>query len=287
MRFIPTLAMLCFLAWPALGRSDSEEINQLIQDLGSLRFSVRQHASDRLKEIGVVALPAVQEAAYSADPEVRQRALRLIDGWAAEGKVPALLFQLSSQTEPVRAAAADNLGKLGAAAKDAIPALALATKDPSDVVRCSAREALKTIQATPEVTIEVTALDNAVKVGGLKRYQVEVTNTGTAAATNVRIMALMPQGLTVQGIMGPETQQNGQRIVSVATEVPANAKLHWEVTCKVARNANAPLLVEVRADQLAAPVQGVEGLPAQTGIALPPALQRLVPAPAPPPAPKE
>src|SRR5262249_2503427 len=134
------------------------EIDQLVQQLADTSFPVRQKASTRLKAIGLDALPALQKAAESPDPEVRQRAWRLIDGWAAEGKVPALLFQLSGEGGTSRANAAENLGKLGAAAKPAIPALTVAAQDKSDIIRCCAREALKNIQSVAEITVEVVNL---------------------------------------------------------------------------------------------------------------------------------
>ncbi len=246
-----------------------EEIKQYADNLGDQRFPVRQYAFDQLKNIGLDALPALREATHSQDPEVVHRAWRLIDGWAAEGKVPALLFQLESNHEPQRAAAAETLGKMGTAAKVAVPALTVASRDKSELVRCCAREAIKNIEATAELMLEVTCLDDQVKIGGEKRYLIEISNTGTAPATNARINALAPGNVTVVGVGGIDNRQDGQRIITVPTELPAGAKMRLEVRAKVLKKGNAPLTAELLADQLASPVRGADNLPAQTGTALP------------------
>ena len=88
------------------------DVPKCVKELGDLRFAVREKASARLLAIGPEALPALEEATKGTDPEICQRAWRIIDQWAAEGKVPALLFQLGSRSEPVRAGAAYALGRL-------------------------------------------------------------------------------------------------------------------------------------------------------------------------------
>jgi uncharacterized repeat protein (TIGR01451 family) len=258
------------------------EIHQLVQDLADNHFAVRQKASNRLRVLGLEALPDLEKATDSPDPEVRHRAWELIDGWAAEGKVPALLFQLSSSTGTARALAADSLGKMGAAAHKAVPALMKAAQDKIEIVRCSAREALKNIQAQPEITVEVVAVDDDAKVGGSKRYSIEVSNTGTAPATNLRFVALVPQYLTMVGGLGIDHHRDGQRVRTVPLELAPNSKARLELVCKIGRKANGPLQVEVFADQLAQPLRAADNMPAQTGTNVPPPPQAPAPAQAEP-----
>jgi uncharacterized repeat protein (TIGR01451 family) len=256
----------------------TEEARRLVQDLSDARFPIRQRATDKLRTVGIDALPALEEATQSGDPEVRARAWRLIDEWAAQGKVPALLVQLTSGHGATRASAADNLGKLGAAARAAVPALTKAARNDTELVRCSAREALKNIQAAPELSVEVVALDENGKVGDTRRYQIEVGNTGSAPATQVRIEALVPPHLTIQSVVGPESRTEGQRIISVPLTLEPNSKMRWEITTKVSRKANVPLAVDVRSEQLTQPLRGADNMPAQTGLVLP----QLGPPPLPP-----
>jgi hypothetical protein len=55
------------------------EIERLIKELGDDSFEVREAAGRRLAEIGAPALPALRKAADAADPEVRNRARRLVE----------------------------------------------------------------------------------------------------------------------------------------------------------------------------------------------------------------
>ena len=67
----------------------ADEVPTLISQLGDVDFKVRQAASDRLKEIGVAALPALKEAVTAAqDPEICSRADALVRD-IERPKVPA------------------------------------------------------------------------------------------------------------------------------------------------------------------------------------------------------
>ena len=57
----------------------SEEIKRLIDQLGSERFKDRELATQGLSKLGDDALPRLEEAAKSADLEVRRRARQLIE----------------------------------------------------------------------------------------------------------------------------------------------------------------------------------------------------------------
>lgn len=64
-------------ALPATQPADS--IDALINQLGDARVRVRMAAADRLKAIGAAAVPKLQEARSSHDPEVQLRAEQLLD----------------------------------------------------------------------------------------------------------------------------------------------------------------------------------------------------------------
>jgi uncharacterized repeat protein (TIGR01451 family) len=238
-----------------------EQIERLVKQLSDFHFDVRQQASDRLAAVGLAALPAVEEASKSRDPEVCMRARRLIDGWAAQGMVPALLFKLSDDSPPVRACAADALGKLGAAARPAIPALTDATHDRTELVRCCARDALKTIESTPELKLEVVDLDGPLTEGGAGRYRIKIANTGTAPATTVRILIQLPNALEVTRVEGPNFRRNEQRIISIPQTLDPNAALEWEVHTKAAQKGTAEVAVELMADQLTKPMREAKTTP--------------------------
>ncbi|MDY3561262.1 hypothetical protein R5W23_002537 [Gemmata sp. JC673] len=51
---------------------------QLTRQLGAPEFATREQASESLRALGAAALPAVQRATTSDDPEIRRRALALL-----------------------------------------------------------------------------------------------------------------------------------------------------------------------------------------------------------------
>jgi len=235
------------------------DMKRWVEQLGDFHFEVRQQASAKLTAAGLAALPYLQEATASSDPEVVRRAWWIIDGWAGEGKVPALLFKLSDQSAPVRAAAADQLGKMGARAKDAVAALNDVTaKDSSEIVRTCAREALKTIQSTAELKLEVVDLDSPVAVGHELRYRIVISNQGTASATTARLVVQVPEHIELGRIDGPNFRQDGQRIVSIPQTLDPGAKLQWDIAGKAVKAGEVPLTVELLADQLARPISDTQ-----------------------------
>jgi hypothetical protein len=268
-RIPPTLLGLLFITSVLLGQdakpaqpagpepkpATPEQMKRWIEQLGDFHFDVRQQASDKLTSAGLVALPYLQEATASSDPEVVRRAWWIIDGWAGEGKVPAILFKLSDQSAPVRAAAADQLGKMGARAKEAIPALtAVTNKDSSEIVRTCAREALKVIQASAELKLAVADIDCPAAAGKEVRYRIEIANVGTASATTARIMVTMPEQIEVTRVDGPNFRQDGQRIVSIPQTLDPGARLQWDIVGKALKAGEVPVTVELLADQLANPL---------------------------------
>lgn len=259
---LPTL-LLCALPLVAQETSSTQsakppseaELKLWIKQLGDFHFHIRQQASDQLTAAGLAALPHLQEATKHRDPEVVSRAWRIIELWAGEGKVSALLFKLSSESAPLRAAAADQLGKMGAKARDAVPALTDATtKDSSDIVRVCAREALKVIQSTPELKLTLVEQDTPAAVGRLVRYRIEIANDGTAPATTTRIVVHVPETLEIDKVEGPNFRRDGGRVVSLAQTLDPGVKLQWEIFAKAVKAGEQPLLVELLADQLAKPM---------------------------------
>lgn len=237
----------------------AEQLKSWIEQLGDFHFEVRQRASEKLSYAGLAALPYLQEATRSSDPEVVRRAWWIIDGWAGEGKIPALLFKLSDESVPVRAAAADQLGKMGAKAKDAIPALTEATdKDTSEIVRTCAREAVKAIQSSAELKLEVVNLDCPAPVGHLVRYRIVISNQGTASATTARFVLNMPEQIEVMSVDGPNFRQDGQRIVSIPQTLDPGAKLQWDIVGKPVKAGEVPVTVELLADQLPNPLRDTQ-----------------------------
>jgi len=89
-----TLLALTFAFAVGVSLGDSQDqkkgdrVDVLIKQLGDDDFAKREAAGKALAEIGEPALSALQEAAASGEPEVRQRAERLVQGILDRGTTP-------------------------------------------------------------------------------------------------------------------------------------------------------------------------------------------------------
>jgi uncharacterized repeat protein (TIGR01451 family) len=64
-------------------------------------------------------------------------------------------------------------------------------------------EQLVQVEQAAELVHSVRDLDEVIEVGSETTYEIRVTNTGTKAATNVRVAALMPAGMAAINGEGP------------------------------------------------------------------------------------
>jgi uncharacterized protein (TIGR03067 family) len=78
--FVASVALLLFptAAPHAADRDQTTRVALLVRQLGDDSYSRREAASKALDALGAPALPALHQAAASADPEVRRRAARLV-----------------------------------------------------------------------------------------------------------------------------------------------------------------------------------------------------------------
>jgi HEAT repeats len=259
---IPLVLMLVPIgAWSDTPRPEpsAEEIGRLVNQLGDDNFRTREEASKELGKLGksALALPMIENATDSSDPEVRSRAWRLIDHWASRGDMAALLFQLSSGAPPVKAGAADSLGKLEGKAQVALPILLQASNDATEIVRCSAQEAVKKIQATLPVKLEVKGGCETVDLDTPLVFRIEVTNQGTAAVTQIRLKVEVPEQLGVTAIEGPiQHKRDGNRIAGEPMVLETNETRFMEIQVKAKALGSVRLRVELTADGLNAPIVG-------------------------------
>jgi hypothetical protein len=252
---VPPPADKAFAEKPAQTVS-KEQIQKLINQLADPQFEVRKEAHARLLKIGVAALPLLEQATEkSDDPEVIARAWGIIDQWASAGKVPALLCQLASQHAPIRAGAADQLGKLESKGQVALAALTKAIDDPAEYVRCSAQEALKKIQATLPLRLEVNVLAESVEVDTETVYRLDITNQGSSAIENVRMRAVVPdlfKLMEVESSMRNKVE-NGT-IICEPISLDAKASRRMEVHVKALRPGETRFKVEISADEVPSPI---------------------------------
>ena len=73
-----TLLLALSLSGAALGQEPGGDVAAAIAELGGSDYETRQRAAERLEGIGAPALPALEEAGRSEDPEIRRRALEVL-----------------------------------------------------------------------------------------------------------------------------------------------------------------------------------------------------------------
>ena len=119
-------------------------IADLIQQLSSNNFFVRQHAAKQLGNLGLAArdaVPALGKLLHDFHPDVRNSAAKAL-GQIGTPSVDVLVEALKARNPGVRTRAAQALGQAGPDAKEAVPALIHALKDNQVDVRVAAVDAL-------------------------------------------------------------------------------------------------------------------------------------------------
>jgi uncharacterized repeat protein (TIGR01451 family) len=258
---VPLLMLLVPLPiWSESPSNQPAEIQRLVRQLADDSFDVRREATGKLLKIGLKALPYLEDATENSDPEVCCRAWEVIDHWASGGKIPALLYQLSRGSAPIRAGAAESLGKMESKGQQALPGLIQATGDTAEYVRCSAQDAVKKIQATLPVRLEVKHPTESIEVDTPTVFRIDVSNQGQTPATKVRLTAVIPEALTILAVEGPIAQtRKGNKIVSEPMVLEANESRYCEIQVKATGPGQVRVQVELTADGLNAPVIGEAG----------------------------
>lgn len=92
------------LVWAAIGccrpagLGAADDVQRWIRQLGADAYADRQAAHEQLLQRGPTVLPQLREASRTGEPEVRQRAARLVDR-LREGQFEVLLRQLTSTVD--------------------------------------------------------------------------------------------------------------------------------------------------------------------------------------------
>jgi uncharacterized repeat protein (TIGR01451 family) len=273
------VGVVCLLAGTVSGQNESKPIasaagpiteaqRKLVEQLGDDKFEVRAEAEHRLVDMGVAALPAVVGATGNEDPEIHRRAWHIVDRWAEKGEMPAILALLQQQISPeFRLRAIDRLAQLGPEAKSSVPALSVLLQDDSEFIRRMARDALAKIQPMPAVRVEISDSCDPIAVGDEAVYDIQVTNDGTATATDLRVVALLPRQLTVTQVQAPASNEiKGQRIRFEPIALDPQTSLRYRVHAKALRPGDVRLRVQLTMNEMATPVRAEEG----TTISAPP-----------------
>ncbi len=117
-------------------------------------------------------------------------------------------------------------------------------------------ESVLVVDGVPAVNFEVVNVDNPAEVGKEITYEIRVRNQGTCALTQVRLAALLSEGLTVTDVKSPIPHKvSGQSLVfEPAGKLAVNADIVIKVKAKGTVAGDQRCRVSLSCDQLKQPV---------------------------------
>jgi uncharacterized repeat protein (TIGR01451 family) len=126
----------------------------------------------------------------------------------------------------------------------------------ADLGLTAASEQMVQVEQSAEVVFTVKDVDEVIEVGSETTYEIRVTNTGTKAATNVRIAAQLPPGMAAINGEGP-TRAGGDA-TQITFEPLARLNPQEEVIYKVQVQGKQPgdhkISVQLASDEWPTPV---------------------------------
>ena len=135
--------------------------------------------------------------------------------------------------------------------------IATATAYCSEVVTASVETQVTGISA---VSLEVVDLDDPVRVGGRATYLINVTNQGSAAATNVRITCILENNIRYISSSGATVCSTERQMVKFLplSNLAPKAKADWRVVVEAVKPGDVRFKVVMNTDQLTRPVEEAE-----------------------------
>ncbi len=138
-----------------------------------------------------------------------------------------------------------------------VMATATATAYCAETVTASAKTSISGIAAA---RLEIIDLEDPVEVGGTTTYLITVTNQGSAADTNVRIVCGLDDNLQYVSSAGATAGSIMGKTVSFAPlrNLEPKSKSTWRVVVRGARASDVRFKVTMHTDQLALPMEYTE-----------------------------
>jgi uncharacterized repeat protein (TIGR01451 family) len=116
------------------------------------------------------------------------------------------------------------------------------------------------VEGLAAIKFEVTDIADPIEVGGETSYEIRVVNQGSKSATNVIVIAQLPEGMQAVRAQGetPEQIQPGQVVFAPLTELSPKADTTYRVDVKGLHPGDQRILVQVTAHELEQPIKEEE-----------------------------
>jgi uncharacterized repeat protein (TIGR01451 family) len=153
-----------------------------------------------------------------------------------------------------------NLGSLEPGAKRTVDVVLKATRVGRVCNRATAAtdrgltaqaEACTDFEGVPALLLEVVDNDDPVEVGARTSYTIIVRNQGSLVATNLRLVAYVPEQLAITRVTGPaDHKKDGNQIAFEPLTLQPQAEARYVVHVQALRPGDLRFVVEMTADQL-------------------------------------
>jgi uncharacterized membrane protein len=116
------------------------------------------------------------------------------------------------------------------------------------------------VAGIPAILLEVMDLDDPIEVGSPETYEIRVTNQGSAAGTNIRLVCTLEESQELLSTTGPTPMQAAGRILT-SEPLPVlapKAQATWRVTVRAGTAGDVRFSVRLNSDQIERPVEETE-----------------------------
>lgn len=115
------------------------------------------------------------------------------------------------------------------------------------------------IQGIPAILLEVVDQEDPIMVGDFEIYHIIVTNQGSRADTNIRIIVELEDSQEFVGFSGPtEGVREGNRLEFGVDKIDPKQHVSWKVKVKAVRANDVRFKVQLTSSELKRPVQETE-----------------------------
>lgn len=112
------------------------------------------------------------------------------------------------------------------------------------------------IEGIAGTSFEVVDVSDPIEAGGETTYEIRVVNQGTKAATNVRVVAVVPEGMKPIDADGPSTHlfEGGQVTFQPLARLAPKADTTYHIRVQAAQAGDMRLRVQLLSDEMRTPV---------------------------------
>ncbi|MGC4030314.1 MAG: hypothetical protein QM754_01005 [Tepidisphaeraceae bacterium] len=117
-----------------------------------------------------------------------------------------------------------------------------------------------TLTGVPAILVQMADSPDPVRVGDQTTYTIEITNTGTAAGTNIKLVATLEDPADFVSASGQTKETVDGKTITFApvANLQPKAKATYKVTVKAVKSGDTRFKTSITSDQLGRPVEQTE-----------------------------